>query len=117
MGAGFDASIAVKASRSPVKKWLNYLGLGQSIYAFYLIVEIFTYKPGAVEIIVDGTRKTYEKTWFITVSNQPYYGGGMQISPSAHPQDGQLHMIVVHHLSRIKLLFVFLSVFWENIKI
>ncbi|HJV17599.1 MAG TPA: diacylglycerol kinase family lipid kinase, partial [Bacillales bacterium] len=34
------------------------------------------------------------------------------IAPKAIPDDGILDITIVHHLSRIKLLFVFISVFW-----
>ena len=36
----------------------------------------------------------------------------MKIAPNAVPDDGLLDITVVHHLSRLKLLLVFISVFW-----
>ena len=36
----------------------------------------------------------------------------MKIAPEAIPTDGLLDITVVHNLSRIKLLLVFISVFW-----
>ncbi|MEK3887634.1 diacylglycerol/lipid kinase family protein [Bacillus sp. FSL K6-3431] len=111
IGAGFDAVIAKKANKSPIKKWLNYLSLGNVIYALYLITEVFRYRPDTLELFVDHQRITLDKTWFVTVSNQPYYGGGMQIAPSAQPQDGELSIIVVYQLPKWKLLLVFISVF------
>ncbi|CAM4233007.1 diacylglycerol/lipid kinase family protein [Lederbergia lenta] len=111
LGAGFDASIVYKANKSPLKKWLNYFSLGNIIYAIYLIAELFHYKPNMLELTIDQKKYTFEKTWFITISNQPYYGGGMQIAPLADPKDGAFSIVVVHQLSRWKLLFVFMSVF------
>ncbi|WP_419096035.1 hypothetical protein [Rossellomorea pakistanensis] len=61
---------------------------------------------------IDDIEYVYENTWFITCSNQPYYGGGMIISPEAKPDDGKLNLTIVYNLSRYKLLLVFLSVFF-----
>jgi len=62
--------------------------------------------------MIDGQPHRYEKTWFVTVSNQSFYGGGMKIAPHADPQDGKFHILIVHQISRLKLLFVFMSVYW-----
>ena len=43
--------------------------------------------------------------------NTSTYGGGMQIVPSAVPDDGELDVCIVHHLSRWKVLFLFPRVF------
>jgi diacylglycerol kinase (ATP) len=111
MGAGFDARITERASNSSIKKWLNKLSMGKLIYAILVLSEALTYQPIWLEAIIDGEKKRFEHTWFITVSNQQYYGGGMKISPTADPSDGLLDLTIVHSLSRFKLLLVFLSVF------
>ena len=61
---------------------------------------------------MDGKICRYEKVWFVTVSNQPFFGGGMKIAPKADPTDGCSDVTIVHHLSRLKLLFVFITVFF-----
>jgi diacylglycerol kinase (ATP) len=111
MGAGFDALIAYKVNHSRVKAMLNKLSLGRLVYVYFLIKELFTYKTSTIDLTIDGKRYRFEQTWFVTVSNQPYYGGGMMIAPAAQPDDGLLDLTVVHQLSRLKLLLVFLSVF------
>ncbi|KIL43899.1 diacylglycerol/lipid kinase family protein [Jeotgalibacillus soli] len=111
LGIGFDALVAFSSNRSLLKKWLNLVGAGKLIYVFYLLRHLFTYRPTMLEIEVDGIMEQYSNVWFISVSNQPYYGGGMKISPKAIPQDGLLDLTIVHNLSRWKLLAVFLSVF------
>ncbi|CAH2717001.1 Putative lipid kinase YtlR [Neobacillus rhizosphaerae] len=112
MGAGFDAIIAYKVNHSRIKAVLNKLSLGRLVYVFFLLKELFTYKTATIDLSIDGQKHIFEKTWFVTVSNQPYYGGGMKIAPDAQPDDGQLDITVVQQLSRWKLLLVFISVFW-----
>ncbi|WP_312469938.1 diacylglycerol kinase family lipid kinase [Neobacillus sp.] len=112
MGAGFDAIIAYKVNHSRIKAVLNKLSLGRLVYVFFLLKELFTYKTATIDLSIDGQKHIFEKTWFVTVSNQPYYGGGMKIAPDAQPDDGQLDITVLQQLSRWKLLLVFISVFW-----
>ncbi|HJV31007.1 MAG TPA: diacylglycerol kinase family protein [Bacillales bacterium] len=112
MGAGFDALISYEVNQSPMKSLLNKLRLGRLVYVYVLLKKLFTYQCSTISLMIDGKKHIFEHTWFVTVSNQPYYGGGMKIAPKAVPDDGILDITIVHHLSRIKLLFVFISVFW-----
>ena len=112
MGAGFDAHVARQANRSPVKALFNRLGLGRLVYVFFFLKELINYKAADMELTVDGVGTPYQNVWFITVSNQPFYGGGMKIAPAASVSDGLLDVTVVHNLSKWKLLLVFITVFW-----
>jgi len=112
MGVGLDALIARDVNRSTVKKLLNRLSLGKFAYVYFLLKNLFTYKCETLEINIDDKAYTFDSAWFVSISNQPYYGGGMKISPEASPFDGELNITVVHNLSRIKLLFLFITVFW-----
>lgn len=112
MGAGFDAVISYEVNQSKMKALLNKLSLGRLVYVYFLLKKLFTYKTSTIDLSIDGRRHIFEQTWFVTVSNQPFYGGGMKIAPGAVPDDGLFDITVVHQLSRWKLLLVFISVFW-----
>ncbi|MDR7077745.1 YegS/Rv2252/BmrU family lipid kinase [Neobacillus niacini] len=112
MGAGFDALVSYEVNRSKMKAWLNKLSLGRLVYVYFLLKKLFSYKCSTIDLSIDGSRHILEQTWFVTVSNQPFYGGGMKIAPEAVPDDGLLDITIVHNLSRLKLLLVFISVFW-----
>ncbi len=112
LGVGFDAEVSLAANQSRMKKWFNKLGIGRFTYVVALIKTAITYKPNDVMLTIDHEIKHIPKVWFITISNQTYYGGGMKISPAAKPNDGLLNITVVHQLSKIKLLFIFISVFF-----
>ncbi|MDR7000511.1 diacylglycerol kinase family lipid kinase [Neobacillus niacini] len=112
MGVGFDALISYEVNRSKIKSVLNKRSLGRLVYVYFLLIKLFTYKRSTIQLSIDGKKHIFEHTWFVTVSNQPFYGGGMKIAPDAEPNDGVLDITVVHQLSRLKLLLVFISVFW-----
>jgi len=111
-GIGFDAYVAASANLSSLKKQLNKIGLGKLSYMYYVLRGLFTFALFDIIVELNGKQQKYENVWFVTVSNQPYFGGGMKISPRSIPNDGLLELSIVHNLSRLKLLVVFASVFF-----
>ncbi|MCD7032709.1 diacylglycerol kinase family lipid kinase [Metabacillus sp. GX 13764] len=112
MGAGFDACVAAHAGSMKAKKWLNACGLGFLIYPAALIKVLGSYQPVRMKMEVDDHKMEFGHVWFAAISNQPYYGGGMKIAPDADPKNGTLTVTVVHSLSKLKLLLVFITVFF-----
>ncbi|MFF2497126.1 diacylglycerol/lipid kinase family protein [Peribacillus sp. NPDC058075] len=112
LGMGIDAEISDEANRSPLKKWFNFVRAGKLIYLFIFIKKLSSYKPGCMELIIDGHRHLLKKVWFIVIANQPYFGGGMKISPMSKVDDGRLNVIAVHDITLLKLLTVFITVLW-----
>lgn len=111
-GIGFDAFVAYKVNQSPLKKWLNQFGLGKLAYTYYVFETLITFKRFHLTITNGNNTEQIQNVWFATVSNQPFFGGGMKISPNSNPSDGVIELTVVHDLSRLKLLFVFATVFF-----
>jgi diacylglycerol kinase (ATP) len=95
LGCGFDAQIARKANSSKLKSLFNRLALGKFVYGFYLMKELMFYQPAKVVLQIDGEEHLFERTWLVTISNHPYYGGGMKIAPPAKTDDGLFDIIVV----------------------
>lgn len=110
-GLGFDAAVAHAVNHSRMKPWLNKLGLGNLAYLIFVVTTLFAFKKFNLTVESDGALYHYEDVWLATVSNQPYFGGGMKISPRSSAHDGQLELTVVHRLPRLKLLAVFGTVF------
>ena len=110
-GIGFDAAVAQAVNHSRIKRWLNKARLGKLAYFIFVIKTLFTFKKFSLTVEVGDAVHHFEEVWLATVSNQPYFGGGMKISPHASPHDGQLELTIVHRLPRLKLLAVFGTVF------
>ena len=110
-GIGFDAEISIAVNRSFIKGKLNQLGLGKLVYLLYVIRTFLKFEKFTLTVETGGTTTIYKDVWLATVSNQPYFGGGMKISPTSKTDDGLLELTVVHHISRLKLLLVFGTVF------
>lgn len=110
-GFGFDALVATKVNQSNVKAVLNKVGLGRLAYVWLTIKLLFTFKTFTAHAKIDQQDHTFNNVWFIATCNQPYFGGGMKISPRSIVDDGVLDVVVVQHLSPVKLLLLFVSVF------
>lgn len=111
-GIGFDAYVAYLANRSKVKKYLNKFGLGKLSYVYFVLRSLFSFQCFQLEVEESGVLKKYNRVWFATISNQPYFGGGMKISPQSKPNDEMLELTVVSNLAKWKLLLLFVTVFF-----
>ncbi|WP_397539655.1 diacylglycerol/lipid kinase family protein [Rummeliibacillus pycnus] len=111
-GFGFDAVISKHVNHSKVKKNLNKIGLGKLSYIYYLIKTLFTFNRFTLSLIHNNQEQIFRHVWFVVASNQPYYGGGMKISPNSIPNDGQFELTIVNDVSRLKLLLLFTTVFF-----
>lgn len=110
-GVGFDAEITIAVNHSMLKKKLNRFGMGKIAYFLYVIKTLIKFEKFNLTVQCGNNTIVYQDVWMATVSNQPYFGGGMKISPASIPNDGLLELTVVHQLSRLKLLLVFGTVF------
>lgn len=111
IGFGFDAVVVDFARRVPFRTILNKLRLGTLIYLFAMFRALISYKPRRITLELDGTRHTFERAFFITVNNHPYFGGGMKINPLAKNNREHLSIIVVDSISKWKILALFGTVF------
>lgn len=111
IGFGFDAEIARVANRSFYKKTLNKLGMGKLGYVIALLQVLAYFKPLDIEVEVNGRQRMLRDCWMITITNHPYYGGGMKIIPNAKIQSSVFPVLIIHSISRWKILGLFMTVF------
>lgn len=113
-GIGFDAYVTKFINTSRFKLYLNKIGLGKLSYAVAVMRGLFRFNCFDVTIRAGEQEWQFQQAWFVAMSNQPYFGGGMKITPAARADDGQVDITIVHGISRIKLLLVFVTVFFEK---
>ena len=111
IGFGFDAEITQIANQSFYKKILNKLWLGRASYVIALIQVLRRFKPLNVEIEVNGQKRQIKDCWMVTIANHPYYGGGMKIIPDAVVQPSVFPVLIIHSISKWKVLGLFMTVF------
>lgn len=105
MGIGIDATAVHFANDSQTKRWLNKLHMGQWSYLIAALKSLV--KQEAFEIMVEDANRQQirtQKGYFVTIANNPYFGGGIKILPDADPTDGLLDIIIVdkpQHIFRL----------------
>ena len=104
---GFDAEVIINHGKFKGRV------RGKLVYILSVIYTLFFYKDKELEIDIDGKRLD-EHIMLLAVGNGRYYGGGMQILPSAKVDDGYLHICIVSNISRIRALFLFPTLFKGN---
>ena len=113
-GVGFDAYVTKSINNSRMKYYFNKIGLGKLSYAAAVVRGLFRFPRFDATVQTNNQILHFQKVWFVATSNQPYFGGGMKISPMSRADDGKVELTVVHNISRVKLLFVFATVFFEK---
>lgn len=103
MGFGIDGEIGAQVNLDPKKRRFSYLK--ETLKA------LITYQPETAEITVDGVKKSYDRTYLVVASNGQYFGSGMKITPRATLRDNDLDVVIVHSISRLKILLIFLSIY------
>lgn len=111
IGFGFDAEIARTANSSFYKKILNKFGLGKIGYVIALLQVLMYFKPLDIELEINGKQRMVRNCWMVTVANHPYYGGGMKIIPNAPIQPSVFPVLIIHSVSRWKILGLFMTIF------
>ena len=102
-GIGFDAEVASWANR--YKRFAP----GATIYLLAILAKLFTYKFKKVAITHDTGNHTGE-ILMAAIGNTEWYGGGINITPTALIDDGVLDICVVQKINKLKLLLFFPSV-------
>ncbi|MFJ7407319.1 MULTISPECIES: diacylglycerol/lipid kinase family protein [unclassified Lysinibacillus] len=113
-GIGFDAYVTRQINKSRLKYYFNKIGLGKLSYAAAVVRGLFRFTCFDVTVLTQNETLHFQNVWFVATSNQPYFGGGMKISPMSKADDGKVELTIVHNISRVKLLLVFATVFFEK---
>ncbi len=101
---GLDAEVVQNTEK--VKSFL----MSKFSYVIGLLITMLSYKHKRILIQLD--KLTLEKeALLVAVGNGRYYGGGMKICPVADLEDNYFHICLISKISKLKLLFIFPSIF------
>jgi len=76
---------------------------GNLVYAYAAILALIRWKPARFEVTLDGAEHRFEG-YTVAAANTAYYGGGMNMAPTADPADGLLDVIFVERSSKRRFL-------------
>ena len=98
---GLDAWIVKNAANLKQK-------YGSRAYLAAVFKSIISYKPINLNIEIDGKLLSGLFT-LVAVCNGQYYGGGLNITPTAKIDDGKITVCVVNYMSKLKTMAIFPS--------
>lgn len=112
IGFGLDGVVVAAANQQEYRLWTKRLHITKLTYPLALLRSISKAKPIQFELSLDGKQMNIHQAMMVTITNHPYYGGGMKIAPKANINSKGLSILVVKPISKKKLLAMFISVFF-----
>jgi diacylglycerol kinase (ATP) len=88
---GLSGAVVDSVNRARIAKLFG----GQFAFAFHSALDMLTYRDRAVRIRVDGEFDEIASISTVAIANGQYFGGGMQIAPSANPSDGLFSVVII----------------------
>ncbi len=98
-GTGIDTKVLHYAER--VKKYVR----GMAPYIFGILLAIVKHKPYALRITIDDEYTLEGNFLLCSIANGRYFGGGIPIAPHAEVDDAYLDVILVDHVSTLRIPF------------
>lgn len=108
VGVGFDANVVIMTEQSNLKKMLNKFNLGSYAYLLTAITAFFNQNAFHLTLTNGEKYKHIPEIMLATIVNQPFFGGGIPILPSADLSKFELELLVIEKVSFfgfLKLLF------------
>jgi len=75
---------------------------GSATYTVAGLRALLSFKNKPMTVDIDGTTHQLKKAQQVVVANCQFFGGGMQMAPSASPTDGVFDVILIKNASKIE---------------
>ena len=113
VGGRTFVSIASCGIDSDVNRIANASRLVRSrlVYAYGALRALVHWRPATFTVTIDGGRPRTVTGYTVAAANSRTYGGGMQLAPAADLDDGQLDVVIISHLPRLRFLMLMPTVF------
>lgn len=106
-GIGFDASIVKVTNHSKVKSNKR---TNKFSYILNTLKVFKQFKSFEIDISVDNHTHHFNNAYLATISNHPYFGGGVKILPPASITDNNLDMIIIEKPKFWQLIYLLLTI-------
>jgi diacylglycerol kinase (ATP) len=93
--AGLGGDVVYRVNRGSKR-------LGALTYKLGSGLALLSYKNKPMTVVIDGSTHELPRTQQVVVANCQFFGGGMQMAPSASPTDGVFDVILVKDAGKIE---------------
>ena len=84
---------------------------GKLVYAYGALRALLGWRPATFTVSIDHGRPRTIDGYTVAAANSRSYGGGMQLAPAADLHDGQLDIVIISELPRLRFLALMPTVF------
>jgi YegS/Rv2252/BmrU family lipid kinase len=84
---------------------------GNLVYVYGLVRALIGWKPATFTVHAEGGEERTFSGYSVAAANSRYFGGGMMLAPDASLQDGQLELVMISDVPRLRFLLLAPSVF------
>jgi diacylglycerol kinase (ATP) len=102
-GMGIDASVCYYVNNDSKKSKISYF---VNTYR-----ALSSYRKVKMDVTVDGVLHHFDSTYFVSIQNGKYFGGGMKGAPDGDPQSETYQVMVAHTLKKWQVFFLFLTIY------
>jgi len=90
---------------------------GNLVYAYGALRALLDWQPASFEVTLDGGEPRRFTGYTVAAANSGAYGGGMLLAPDADLEDGELDVVLVEHVPKLRFLRLLPTVFkGEHVK-
>ena len=114
LGIGIDGAIIYQTVQADKKALFNSFLAAKLVYIVPLFKALFTQRGFPVLIEANGQEFNFKKAFLCTMTNHPYFGGGIAIAPMADSQSSELECLVVEKHGPLKILFLILLLIFKK---
>ncbi|MDY0276656.1 MAG: diacylglycerol kinase family protein [Acholeplasma sp.] len=105
VGSGLDGHVCYLLNNSNNRK-------SKGNYFKNAIKAFREFKPLVSRVKIDDQEEMrIDKTWFVTVMNSKYFGGGMKIAPKADRESDYLNVVIIKKIPKWLLLLIFPTIY------
>jgi len=102
-GLGLDGHVGFFVNQDKKKNKMSYF--------VNTLRALKVYKPTPMDVVVDGVKHHYERTYIVAIQNGKYFGGGMKVAPLGDPRTEEFEVMVAHTLPRWLVFPLFLTIY------
>ncbi len=106
IGIGLDANVVTTANHSKTKKLLNKLHLGSLTYLSAVFKVVHKQEAFPIAFKTDTHYLSFEKAYLCSITNHPYFGGGIAIDPTASPYEDEISVVLIEKINIFEILYL-----------
>lgn len=106
IGIGLDANIVSTANHSKTKRFLNKLHLGSLSYLAAIFKVVSKQKAFPISFKTDQQSFHFYQGYLCSITNHPYFGGGVAIDPTASPFNDEISVVLVEKVNIFEIIYL-----------